>query len=167
MSTQTSENTPLRFALRAGYLEIAEFLIARGAYYFDEKTNFSNGMLVIDEKSELHFKTFDNKDISNGFVVRMSEVTPNIAEWVRDRRSRLFNVIVESLREEGGRRKDDGGVKKEEGGRKEEGGGKKEEGGWGGRREEEGRVDMGWCLRAMREEKVRDKVAEFLGVNYK
>lgn len=165
MSSQTSENTPLRFALRAGYLEIAEFLIARGAYYFDEKTNFSNGMLVNDEKSEIHFRTFDNKEISNGFVVRMSEVTPNTAEWVRDRRSRLFNVIVESLKEEGGKREDGVGKKEEGGGKKEENGGKKEEG--GGKKEEGGKREIGCCLRAMREETVRDRVAEFLGVNYK
>lgn len=95
-SIQISENTPLRFACKAGYKKIIEFLVKRGAFFYDESRNFCNNCQKnTDESKGIPFKTLDGKEILPNFVVRLENdrIDPEIKEFIRAVQIKSFVVF--------------------------------------------------------------------------
>jgi len=84
-SNQISENTPLRFACKAGYNNLIEYLVKRGAFYYDDAKNYCNNCIKNEELMDLRFKTMDGKEILPNFVVRFDRdhIEPEIKEFIR------------------------------------------------------------------------------------
>ena len=84
-SNQISENTPLRFACKAAYYDLIEFLVKRGAYYYDDAKNFCNNCAKIEEMTEIRFRTLDGKEILPNFVLRFDRdhLEPEIRAFIR------------------------------------------------------------------------------------
>lgn len=84
-SNQISENTPLRFACKAGYHSLIEYLIKRGAYYYDDAKNYCNNCLKSNEGMDFRFRTHEGKEILPNFVVRFDRdhIEPEIKDFVR------------------------------------------------------------------------------------
>lgn len=84
-SNQISENTPLRFACKAGYHNLIEYLVKRGAFYYDDAKDYCNNCAKNEESMELRFKTLEGKEILPNFVVRFDKdhIEPEIKEFIR------------------------------------------------------------------------------------
>lgn len=94
-SNQISENTPLRFACKAGYHNLIEYLVKRGAFYYDDVQNYCNNCAKNDDLMELRFKTLDAKDILQNFVVRFDRdhIEPEIKDFIRFIQRKNFYVF--------------------------------------------------------------------------
>lgn len=99
-SNQISENTPLRFACKAGYLGIIEFLVKRGAFFHDEVRNICNNCFK-NEDPNLLFKTLDGKEILPNFVVRLEtdRLDQEIKEFIRIIKIKNFVVFKRLAKE--------------------------------------------------------------------
>jgi len=94
-SNQISENTPLRFACKASYYNLIEFLVKRGAYYYDDSKNYCNNCAKIEENGEIRFKTLDGKEILPNFVLRFDRdhLEPEIRAFIRFIQWKNFSVL--------------------------------------------------------------------------
>lgn len=99
ISVQISENTPLRFACKAGYLEQIEYLISRGAYYYDEIDGYCHNHIKYEINGEIKFKSFEGNDIPCGFIVSLTGNIPdtNIREYIRSLRFRNYSCVLKSI----------------------------------------------------------------------
>ena len=85
-SNQISENTPLRFACKAMYLNLIEYLVKRGAFYYDDLKGYCNNCVKVEDiMGDIRFRTMDGREILPNFVVRFDRdhIEPEIKDFIR------------------------------------------------------------------------------------